>query len=224
MNIIEETKNQSFINIEPEEEIKENKENKDNKENKENNNNLEFNSYINVFREGKELKFEGNIISSLNKFQFNLDLPKYNKIYLYGSFPSFNDVNSFKTFNEYSKDYALNIYNLVNKIKVEKNIILYSTIKNRRIHLKMSFDVMKFFYRHKTFCELFYIDISKENDVTLLKSVMRKLKILKKKNYKSEDDEKDKYIKKACFLLIYNCKKEDLMSINIYSILKYNKK
>ena len=213
-NIIKETKNQSLINNESEEENKENN----------NNNNLEFNSYINVFRTGKELNFDNNNISSKIEFQFNKELTNYNKIYLYGSFPSFSDINSFKMIDEYSKDYSLQIYNLINKIKAEKKIFFYSDMSNKRIHLKMSFDVMKFFYRHKTFCELFYIDISKENDVTLLKSVIRKLKILKKKNYKIEDDddEEDKYIKKACFLLIYNCKKEDLISINIYSILKCN--
>ena len=71
---------------------------------------------------------------------------------------------------------------------------------------------MKFFYRHKTFYELYYIDISKGEKI-LLKSIIRKLNKIKYENYKDEDDneltENEENTKneitqrKMCFILIF---------------------
>ena len=207
-NIIEASKEDSIKNNDKEREIEEIEEKKEEKIN------LKFDDYIYFSH--------GNVIDS--QIEYNSEFNNYNKIFLYDSFPKLNTVNSFRTVDEYSKDYSLEVYNLIKYIKFEKKKIFYAEVSNKRIYLKMSFDVMEFFYRHKTFSELFYIDITKENDINLLKSVIRKLKILKKvKNYnKEEENDEEKYFKKACFLLIANCKWEDLISINIYSILKSN--
>ena len=91
----------------------------------------------------------------------------------------------------------------------------------------MSIDAMKYFYRHKTFCELFNIDMNQDKDIDLLISVVEKLnKIRDEKNEESEENEEEEedeiYQQKACFILIYNCRYQDLIDIDIYSILKSN--
>ena len=104
-------------------------------------------------------------------------------------------------------------------------------MEKKKIYTKIGFEVLKFFYRHKTFCELYYIDISKGEKV-LLKSIIRKLNKIKYENYKDEDDneltENEENTKneitqrKMCFILINNCKFQDLLDVDIYSILKSN--
>ena len=91
--------------------------------------------------------------------------------------------------------------------------------------LKISIEAMKFFYRHKTYCELFYIDI-KRRDESFLKSMIRKFSQTKlefDENNENEEDEYEEFIKqKSCFILINKCNNNDLLRIDIYSILNNN--
>ena len=82
---------------------------------------------------------------------------------------------------------------------------------------------MKFFHRHKTYLELFCIDIE-NGDKKLLKSIIKKLNMIKNNDdYNDENhEEKENINQKPCFLLIYNCKWSDLLDINIYSIINSN--
>ena len=105
-------------------------------------------------------------------------------------------------------------------IKKENHAIYFSDESTKSEHLKTCIEVMKFYYRHKTYNELFCIDI-KEGDKTLLKSIIRKFNQFK--NIDDEDnEEEDKNRKKNCFMLIYNCKLLDLLDFNLYSLLKNN--
>ena len=83
---------------------------------------------------------------------------------------------------------------------------------------------MKYFYRHKTYFELYYIDIRKDGK-TFLKSLVRKLKNIRNiENEDSEDEDGEENIepRKACFILISNCTSQDMIDVNIYSILDSN--
>ena len=106
--------------------------------------------------------------------------------------------------------------------------IFECNIANKRKYLDIGQELIKFFYRHKTFCELFVIDILDFYDKNLLKSILRKLETINIKfNEESEDEnEEDEnelnegiIQQKSCFILIYNCKWSDLIDIDIFSYL-----
>ena len=146
-----------------------------------------------------------------------------NKIYLYNPLPK---INNLTIFGYNPKDYSLKVYNLIEKINNENNAIFYCDKSNKNYYLKLSIETMKYFHRHKTYCELFYIDIQ-NGDKNLLKSIIRKLNKLmiqeEEKSEKEEDEqnEEESNIKqKVCFILINNCTQLDLLDVNIYSILK----
>ena len=83
---------------------------------------------------------------------------------------------------------------------------------------------MKYFYRHKTYFELYYIDIRKDGK-TFLKSLVRKLKKIRNiESEDSEDEDGEENIepRKACLILIENCTSQDIIDVNIYSILDSN--
>jgi len=85
--------------------------------------------------------------------------------------------------------------------------IFYCNNSNDKYYLHISLETMKFFYRHKTFCELFNIDFNKELDKNILKSLIRKLKEIKNEDNEKDENEEDEddLQQKACFILIYNC-------------------
>jgi hypothetical protein len=86
---------------------------------------------------------------------------------------------------------------------------------------------LKYFHRHKTFCELYYIDINKDGK-KLLKSIIRKLNKMWKNEIEESDsneelEENDDIIQqKMCLIVINNCKWSEMLDINIYSILNCN--
>ena len=124
-------------------------------------------------------------------------------------------------FNIELKDYSAKIYDLIARFKIENKLIFNCDKNNKKFHLKICFEIMKFFYRHKTFCELYYIDIMKEGKF-LLKSIIRKLNKIKDVENEDEDDEENIEQKKVCLILINNCTWKDIIDINIYSILQCN--
>ena len=159
-----------------------------------------------------------NNINSKIIFQDNIQTKK---VFLYGSLPklkylNYNDINY--------KDYSSKIYELIEYFNHDNVKIFYSNNKNIRYYLTISFEAMKFFYRHKTFCELFKIDFNDENDKILLISLIRKLNEMKNEdNEESENEEDEEDIQqKSCFILIYNCNSKDMLEINLYSILNKN--
>ena len=131
-----------------------------------------------------------------------------------------NDID----YNIENLDYSSQIYELIGHLKIENKIIFYCDENSKKLYLKMCCEIIKFFYRHKTFYEIYCINIYKDGK-DLLKSLVRKLEKLKKvenDENDSEDDEENIEYKKACFILIYNCTSQDLIDINIYSILDCN--
>ena len=84
--------------------------------------------------------------------------------------------------------------------------------------MKICLEAMKFYYKHKTFCELYNIDIEKDGKA-LLKSIIRKFNEMIKEE-KEENEENFK--QKACLILIYNCNYIDLIDINFYSLINNN--
>ena len=74
------------------------------------------------------------------------------------------------------------------------------------------------FFRHKTYIELFTIDI-KKGDKSLLKSIIRKLNKIQNEDDREEEEEdcnSENIQKKSCFILIYNCGRTDLLDVNLY--------
>ena len=148
-----------------------------------------------------------------------------NGIFLYGVFPKFDELDFNLNFN--SKNLSSQVYDLIKCIERQNKLSIYCDETCKNINLKICFEAMKFFYRHKTFCELYYIDIYKDGK-TLLKSLIKKLnKIRNIENEESEsenEDDDDEYVepRKACFILINNCTSQDLIDINIYSVLDSN--
>ena len=148
-------------------------------------------------------------------------------IFLYEPFIELDNIE----INDTSDNLSRNIYNLIQQLKLRNGKIFYSDLEKKKIYTKIGFEVLKFFYRHKTFYELYYIDISKGEKI-LLKSIIRKLNKIKYENYKDEDDNEltgneentknEITQRKMCFILISNCKFQDLLDVDIYSILKSN--
>ena len=75
---------------------------------------------------------------------------------------------------------------------------------------------MKFYHRHRTYKEFFYIDIY-NGGKNLLKSIVRKLNKIK-----NEEDDIENKEEKTCFTLIYNCFWPDLLNVNLYSLKNNN--
>ena len=129
-------------------------------------------------------------------------------IFLYEPFIELDNIE----INDTSDNLSRNIYNLIQQLKLRNGKIFYSDLEKKKIYTKIGFEVLKFFYRHKTFYELYYIDISKGEKI-LLKSIIRKLNKIKYENYKDEDDNEltgneentknEITQRKMCFILIF---------------------
>ena len=106
-------------------------------------------------------------------------------------------------------------------------MILFSNDEFYDKDVAIGFEVIKYYYRHNTYCELCHIDIKNDGKESL-KSIVRKLnKIADIEEYEKIDDDideisEDKNKQKICFVLIYNCKWIDLIEVNFFSILKSN--
>ena len=79
---------------------------------------------------------------------------------------------------------------------------------------------MKFYYRHKTYNELFLIDIER-GDKALLQSIIRKFNEFRKIDSEVEENEENIQLKN-CFILIYNCYWLDLLDVDLFSLLNNN--
>ena len=100
------------------------------------------------------------------------------ELFLYEPLIKFNNINIKE--DEDIQKYAFQIYYAIKKIKNENKVIFYSDETTKMKYLKICFEVMKFYYRHKTYNELFCIDI-KQGGKTLLKSIIRKFNEFKNK-------------------------------------------
>ena len=187
----------------------------------------QFTKNINELKD--DFKYKKNISLTIknqnnSKIEYHREIDE-NKIYLYNPLPKIDNIDIL----DYNpKDYYLKIYELIEKINQENNAIFYCNKSVKSFYLKLSIETMKYFHRHKTYCELFYIDIQ-NGDKFLLKSIIRKLNSsminenekIENDDYEEDEDKEENYIKqKACFILINNCIQKDLLDINIYSILK----
>ena len=140
-----------------------------------------------------------------------------NQLFLYDPLIKFNNINIKE--EENINDYISKINKIIERIEKENKMIYYCDESNKNKYLKFCFEVMKFYFRHKTYKELFCIDI-KGGDKTLLQSIIRKLNEFKIIDNEEENDENIQ--QKNCFLLIYNCYWLDLLDINIFSLLNNN--
>ena len=147
------------------------------------------------------------------------------QLFLYEPLMNFNNI--YIKEDEDINNYTSQIYNIIQKINNEKKIIyLCDDESSKLIYLKSCIEVIKFYYRHKTYNELFCIDI-KGGDKALLKSTVRKLEHITYlndvyDNKKKEIEENIEQTRKNCFMLIYNCEWQDLLDINIFSLLNNN--
>ena len=167
------------------------------------------------------------IILSKEKSNNNLSIEykleeKENEIYLYENLPDLNISEIDYNFDY--QDYSSQIYDLIEYLKSENKIIFYCDVNSKKFYLKMCGEIIKFFYRHETFYEIYCINIYKDG-ISFLKSLVRKLNRLKIEEHEeddSEDEEENIESKKACLILIYNCTSRDLIDVNIFSILNCN--
>ena len=163
----------------------------------------------------KKADSTANIKCSGNNFE--------KEIFLYEPLIKLNENEEMNENNNYSE----NIYELIEHLNNENNQIFYCREDNKKKYTQICLEVMKYFHRHKTFCELYYIDIEREGK-RRLKSIIRKLNKMwiDEINELDDEDEKkeneEKMYKKMCFILINNCKWRDLLEVNIYSILNCN--
>ena len=147
---------------------------------------------------------------------------KENEIYLYENLPDLNISEIDYNFDY--QDYSSQIYDLIEYLKSENKIIFYCDVNSKKFYLKMCGEIIKFFYRHETFYEIYCINIYKDG-ISFLKSLVRRLNKLKIEEHEeddSEDEEENIESKKACLILIYNCTSQDLIDVNIFSILDCN--
>ena len=174
----------------------------------------EINNIINIDEYIKLSK--KNIISSKIDYHEEID---ENNAFFYDTILKLDDID----INEDSYKYFSEVYNLIQKINYANYEIFYSNKSSKKISLKISLEAMKFFHRHKIYCEYFYVDMIKCGK-KFLKSLIKKINKLKEdKNEKIENYNEDENTRlKFCFVLINNCTKLDLLDINIYSILNDN--
>ena len=108
----------------------------------------------------KSLKNEINckdlIVLNNNK---NIDLNiKYskeiedNQLFLYDPLIKFNNINIKE--EENINDYISKINKIIERIEKENKMIYYCDESNKNKYLKFCFEVMKFYFRHKTYKEL----------------------------------------------------------------------
>ena len=156
------------------------------------------------------------------KFDNHAEKIERNLFFLYDDFLILDNLNTKDYYDNYV-NYVSEVYNLINYLRVNNKKIYYCDPNTKEICLKTCFEVMKFFHRHKTFCELYHFDIKRDGKI-LLKSLIRKLNKIKNEDNEENDDDDFEEIngKKACFILINNCYWKDLLDINIYSILDSN--
>ena len=178
-----------------------------------------------------DIKYEKDILKNIIltkksteniKIEYNKEIED-KKIFIYDKIHRFNNFdNDFIIYNNY-KYYSYKIYELIEEIKYMNKKIYYCDKPNKNIILKICIEAMKFYHRHKTYHDLYYIDIEK-GDREFLKSIVKKINETFIEDYEEDKNkEKENIIQqKNYFFLINNCNLNDLLDINIYSILKSN--
>ena len=178
----------------------------------------------------KNIKSENYVILSKNpkneihnsKILYSKEI-KENHIFLYDSFTNLNYNDALITYCDYTKE----IYESIEEINKTNNKIINCDKSNKKKWELICYEILKYFHRHKTFCELYYIDINKDGK-KLLKSIIRKLNKMWKNEIEESDsneelEENDDIIQqKMCLIIINNCKWSEMLDINIYSILNCN--
>ena len=143
------------------------------------------------------------------------------EVYLYD--PLLNLDNIDNVYNYDYKEYSSEVCDLIEILNYRNNKIFYCEQKEKPTFLKTSIEVMKFFHRHKSYCEYFYIDIQ-NGDKRFLKSIIEKLKkiVNEKDEYNQNEeiyDDNENFKQKPCFILINNCTMSDLNDVNFNYIL-----
>ena len=142
-------------------------------------------------------------------------------VYLYDPLLKIDNFDNVDNFDY--KEYSSEVYDLIEILNYRNNKIFYCEQKEKPTFLKTSIEVMKFFHRHKTYCEYFYIDIQ-NGDKRFLKSIIEKLKkiVNEKDEYNQNEeiyDDNENFKQKPCFILINNCTMSDLNDVNFNYIL-----
>ena len=168
--------------------------------------------------EKNEKLFKENKISQ--KIELHNEI-KGIEVYLYD--PLLNLDNIDNVYNYDYKEYSSEVCDLIEILNYRNNKIFYCEQKEKPTFLKTSIEVMKFFHRHKTYCEYFYIDIQ-NGDKRFLKSIIEKLKKIVNENdeYNQNEeiyDDNENFKQKPCFILINNCTMSDLNDVNFNYIL-----
>ena len=164
-----------------------------------------------------------NINSNIEIEYSNTTENYLNYLFLYNYFPILKPIN----INIKNSSDSEMIHNLIKHINEKNSLILFSNDEFYDKDVAIGFEVIKYYYRHNTYCELCHIDIKNDGKESL-KSIVRKLnKIADIEEYEKIDDDideisEDKNKQKICFVLIYNCKWIDLIEVNFFSILKSN--
>ena len=139
-------------------------------------------------------------------------------LFLYNPLLKFNNITIKE--NENIPEYSSKIYKIIQKIEKNNKIIYYCDESTKNKYLKTCFEVMKFYHRHKTYNELFCIDIER-GDKALLQSIIRKMNEFRKIDSKEKENEENIQLKN-CFILIYNCYRLDLLDVDLFSLLNNN--
>ena len=177
----------------------------------------------------KDIKCDNYIILSKKekdnlKIAYSKEIPE-NEIFV--NYPLFKLEDVIELSDNNKDNYTEKIHELINHLNNTNNQIFYCHESIKKHYIQICFEVMKYFYRHKTFCELYYIDIIKQGK-KFLKSLIRKLNKMWNDEIEELDhidndlENDDKNQKKMCFIFIYNCVWNDLIDINIYSLLNCN--
>ena len=145
-------------------------------------------------------------------------------VYLYDPLLKLDNIDYIDNDDNFDyKEYSSEVCDLIEILNYRNNKIFFCEQKEKQTFLKTSIEVMKFFHRHKTYCEYIYIDIQ-NGDKRFLKSIIEKLKkiVNEKDEYNQNEeiyDDNENFKQKPCFILINNCAMSDLNDINFNYIL-----
>ena len=123
--------------------------------------------------------------------------PNDNGIFFFSPFlnlPTSSYIQKDVDINNYSNE----ILKLINEIKTSKRKECYCNNQNKYIYIKLGFEIIKFFYRHKIFFQFYCVDMENDFEIELIEEKNNKIKKNKK------------------FYLIYNCKYYNSLEIVNY--------
>ena len=93
---------------------------------------------------------------------------------------------------------------IIKDIKNGNNQAFFCNNEQKEKYLKIGFEIIKYFYRHKTFKQYYTIDIESNLEIQLIKEENTDKNIFRKR-------EKNEY-----FYLIYNCKYDSSITVLNY--------